>query len=175
MLFRSDTLNVKRYRNPKRDGKWHWVLFDLDWAFYEDTNSVRRWLTPGGMGNMNRTDNSLFIACMKNDKFKDKFLTYLGKQMATTYSEKSVLKKIEDFYNVIAPLLPDQFKRWDMTQSEYNAAMKKFTNYAKTRPYRMLQFLKDCEYLKLSKAQMQHYFGDAMKVVGVTYEKIGKP
>ena len=28
----------------------------------------------------------------------------------------------------------------------------------------MLQFLKDCEYLKLSKKQMEHYFGDAMKV-----------
>ena len=82
----TDTLNVKRYRNANADGKWRWVLFDLDWAFYEDTNSVRRWLTPGGMGNANRTDNSLFIACMKNDTFRDRFLTYLGEKMATTYS-----------------------------------------------------------------------------------------
>ena len=63
----TDTLNVKRYRNSNADGKWRWVLFDLDWAFHEDTNSVRRWLAPGGMGNGLRTDNTLFIACMKND------------------------------------------------------------------------------------------------------------
>lgn len=170
----TDTLNVKRYRNPKRDGKWRWVLFDLDWAFYEDTNSVRRWLTPGGMGNMRRTDNTLFIACMKNNKFKDRFLTYLGKQMATTYSEKSVMAKIEAFYNVIKPLMPDQYKRWDMTAQEHREGMRKFTNYAKSRPYRMLQFLKDCEYLKLTKKQMEHYFGDAMKEVGVTYDQIKK-
>ena len=52
----TDTLNVKRYRNAKADGKWRWVLFDLDWAFSVDTNSVSRWLTPGGMGNGNRTN-----------------------------------------------------------------------------------------------------------------------
>ena len=173
----TDTLNVKRYRNPKRDGKWRWVLFDLDWAFHEDTNSVRRWLTPGGMGNMRRTDNTLFIACMKNNKFKDKFLTYLGKQMATTYSAKSVLAKIEAFYNKIEPLMPDQYKRWSkvMTAQEHREGMRKFTNYAKSRPYRMLQFLKYCEYMPLTKKQMEHYFGAAMKAAGVTYDKIKKP
>ena len=29
----TDTLNVKRYRNSNADGKWRWMLFDLDWAF----------------------------------------------------------------------------------------------------------------------------------------------
>ena len=58
----TDLLNVKRYRNPNADGKWRWVLFDMDWAFYTDTNSITRWLTPGGMGTNKFTDNTLFIA-----------------------------------------------------------------------------------------------------------------
>ena len=171
----TDTLNVKRYRNSNADGKWRWVLFDLDWAFHEDTNSVRRWLAPGGMGNGLRTDNTLFIACMKNDTFRDQFLTYLGQQMATTYSTESMLARFEERYNALKPILADQLSRWNQTESEYNAALKKLINYAKKRPSRMLQFLKYAEALSLSQAQMEHYFGETMAQVGVTYDQIKKP
>ena len=168
----TDTLNVKRYRNPKRDGKWRWVLFDLDWGFHEDTNSVRRWLEPGGMGNMKRTDNTLFIACMKNERFRSQFLTYLGEKMATTFTADNVLSIVEEFYNKLKPILPDQFERWGQTEEEYNAAMKKFTDYIKSRPLRMFQFLKGAENLHLTRAEMEQYFGDAMAVYGLTYDDI---
>lgn len=68
--------------NANADGKWRWVLYDLDWAFYVDTNSIARWLAPGGMGVGKRTDNTLFIELMKNPTFYDRFLTYIGKMMA---------------------------------------------------------------------------------------------
>ncbi len=171
----TDTLNVKRYRNPKKDGKWHWVLFDLDWSFSVDTNSPKRWLTPGGMGNKNRTDNTLFIACMKNATFADRFLTYLGRQMATTYSAENIKAMVEEFYNAIKPLMPDHYARWDFSESKHKSEIREFVKYGEERPYRMLQFIKYNDYLPLSKAQMEKYFGDAMAVVGVTYDGIKKP
>ena len=171
----TDTLNVKRYRNAKDDGKWRWVLFDLDWAFCVDTNSVARWLKPGGMGNGNRTDNSLFIACMKNDRFRDEFLTYLGEQMATTFYPDHVLGLTQEMYNTIKPLLPDQFARWSQTESKYASAMKDFISYARGRPYRMLQFIKYSTALNLSQAQMEKYFGEVMRLEGKTYVQITKP
>ncbi len=168
----TDTLNVKRYRNPKTDGKWRWVLFDLDWAFYTDTNSPKRWLTPGGMGNNLRTDNSLFIACMKNATFADRFLTYLGEKMATTYSAENIKRMTEEFYNAIEPLMPEHYARWEFTESEHKSQIRKFIRYAEARPGRMLQFLKYNPYLPLSKAQFEQYFGDVMSQLGVTYEDI---
>ena len=171
----TDTLNVKRYRNKNRDGKWRWVLFDLDWAFYVDTNSVARWLEPGGMGNMKRTDNTLFIACMKNDTFRHRFLTFLGQKMATTYSADNVVKMIEELYNAMKPILPDHLARWEEKAGDYRSALNTLVNYAKSRPKRMLQFLKYAERLHLTKAEMQTYFGDAMALVGVNYDEIKKP
>ena len=168
----TDTLNVKRYRNPNRSAKWRWVLFDLDWAFFTDTNSVKRWLTPGGMGNNLRTDNTLFIACMKNDRFRDRFLTRLGEEMATDCTPENILALAEDMTNRITPLLPEQFERWDMKESDYKKELKLFIDYAKTRPTRMLQFLKYCEYLPLTEEQMNHYFGDCMAREGLTYDQI---
>ena len=171
----TDTLNVKRYRNPKADGKWRWVLFDLDWAFTTDTNSPQRWQTPGGMGNQNHTDNSLFIACMKNATFADRFLTYLGEKMATTYSTENITRLAEEFYNAIAPIMPEHYARWDWSESAHKAAIKDFLKYAQQRPGRMLQFIKYNKYLPLTKEQMEHYFGDAMALVGVSYGDIEKP
>ena len=39
----------------------------------------------------------------------------------------------------------------------------------------MLQFIKYNKYLPLTKEQMEHYFGECMAQVGVTYEEIKKP
>ena len=171
----TDTLNVKRYRNPKKDGKWKWVLFDLDWSFSVDTNSPQRWLTPGGMGNNLRTDNKLFIACMKNETFVDRFLTYLGEKMATTYSADSIKAMVDEFYNAIAPLMPDHYARWEFSESEHKSAIREFVRYAEKRPYRMLQFIKYNKYLPLTQSQMEHYFGEVMQQVGVSYGDISKP
>ena len=171
----TDTLNVKRYRNPKTDGKWRWVLFDLDWSFSVDTNSPKRWLTPGGMGNNLRTDNTLFIACMKNHTFVDRFLTFLGEKMATTYSADHIKEMVDEFYSAIEPLMPDHYARWDFTESKHKSAIREFVRYAEKRPYRMLQFIKYNDYLPLTQSQMEHYFGDVMAQVGVTYDEIKKP
>lgn len=168
-----DPSDIKRYRNANDDGLWRWVLFDLDWAFSIDTNSINRWLTPGGMGNGKRTDNTLFIACMKNPTFKDQFLTHFGQQMATTFSKAEVLARFESRYDVLKTILPDHRERWnDVSESKYNRELKKVISYAKERPGRLLQFFKYNDILDLSQAEFEKYFGDAMEVMNTSYKKI---
>lgn len=154
----TDTLNVKRYRNAKADGKWRWILFDLDWAFFNDTDSIRRWLTPGGTGAGNRTDNTLFIACMRNPIFFEKFMTYFGEQMATTFSTKNVLARMEDHYAKIEDALPQYTAQWEI---DLDYGINKVIRYAKERPNKLLNtYFRDA--LKLSDADMQKYFGAAL-------------
>ena len=167
-----DTQNVKCYRNPKADGKWRWILYDLDCGFDIDTNSVRRWLDPEGMGRDKETDNQLFVACMKNDRTRDWFLQFLGDEMAATYSADNIKRMIADYRSLVAPILPDQLSRWGMSQAEYEKEVGKLISYAETRPMRMLQFLKGAENLHLTQAEMERYFGAAMEQAGVTYEQI---
>ena len=79
---------------------------------------------------------------------------------------------IEEFYNTMKPILPDQFERWEQTESEYRAAMQKLVSYTKSRPGRMRKFLKGAENLHLTKSEMERYFGDVMAMEGVTYDSI---
>lgn len=157
----TDTLNVKRYRNALADGKWRWVLFDLDWAFVTDTDSISRWLTPGGMGNGRRTDNSLFIACMKNPRFREEFLTYFGQQLATTFSTRHIAQLAAERSAILEPELPMQAAKWGPDLSTYNAQMKSFLKYAKERPKKLLGYFQKA--LNLSEDDLWKYFGDAYR------------
>lgn len=162
----TDTLNVKRYRNANADGRWRWVLFDLDWAFTTDTNSINRWVTPGGMGNGLRTDNTLFVACMKNAQFRDEFLTYFGQQLATTFSTENVLARMQERYQILDPLLDDQFAKWGQSRSNYESAMKVMIQYAQQRPTKIIQYFSgrgvSGSKISMTDEQLQHYFGDAI-------------
>lgn len=164
-----DTLNVKRYRNANADGKWRWVLFDLDWAFYVDTNSIRRWLEPGGMGTKLFTDNTLFIACMKNPRFRDEFLTHMGQRMATTFTTEHMVKLFQERYEILEPLLPEQLARWGQGESDFREELKKLLQYCQERPLKLLQYFMgygiENNNIYLSEEEMTHYFGDALKIV----------
>lgn len=155
-----DTLNVKRYRNPKTDGKWRWCLFDLDWAFTVNTDSIRRWLDPEGMGTGKRTDTTLFIACMKNPIFYDRFMTYFGQRMATDFTAENIVSMTEERYHLIENLLPDYMERWNISMSDYKKAMKEYLEFVNDRPDEdhLLKFFKDA--LKMSEDEMNKYFAD---------------
>ena len=157
----TDTLNVRRYRCDKMDARWRWALYDLDWAFYNDTDSIGNWLTPGGTGASKRTDNTLFIACMKNPRFRDEFLTYFGEMMATTFSPQNVMARFEAHHARIEPVLEDYKAH---TGFNLVGGTKRLINYINERPDKLVNtyFPKA---LKLSEADMQKYFGDAIKAI----------
>ena len=157
----TDLLNCKKYRSSDYDGKWRWVLFDLDWAFYTDTNSVGRWLTKGGVGSGNKTDNSLFIALMKNPECKDYFLRYFAEHLRTNWSSEAVIAVIKERYDLLEPEIDQTLERWGISRSKYESEINSFVNYAKKRPGRLLYFFSK----ELTKAEMNTYFGDILETV----------
>ena len=158
-----DTLNVKRYRNGNADGLWRYCLFDLDWAFYVDTNSIGRWLAPGGMGTNKYTDNTLFIALMANDTFRDRFLTYMGKMMATDWTTQNCMDKFNARFNQLQSEMPRHMERFSFSSSTYSSHIRRLRNYCLERPAKLLGYFQ--ESMSLTDEQMQHYFGDALRAI----------
>ena len=163
----TDLLNSKKYRCEQVDGVWRWILFDFDWAFYTDTNSPRRWLTPGGVGDGNKYDNSLFIALMKNNYCRDYFLTVFSRKLATTWSSANVLQVMSDRYEELAPEIDMHLDKFGVARSKYDSAVKKMTSYAKTRPGRLLYFWSNV----LTKSEFEYYFGEIAKTVDLIDDK----
>lgn len=163
----TDLLNCKKYRNTQQDGLWRWILFDFDWAFTTDTNSVGRWLKPGGVGDGNKCDNSLFIALMKNPYCRDYFLSLFAEKLRTTWSSDSVIAMMKERYNELDPEMDMHLERWGLTRSTYEKQIKTLVTYAQKRPGRLLYFFKNA----MSKSDFEYYFGDIAAKVDLIDDK----
>lgn len=159
-----DLNNVRCYRNPKADGKWRWVLFDLDLSFQLSKDNVKDWLHGATAGSITEQNNGLFKALMKNAGLKDYFLTRMGSLLATTLSADSVTQKIEARYNVLLPEMAAECRRWKWSLNTWRRYGSKMVNYAKARPVALIGYL--CDNFHLSDAQREAYFGEALRVNG---------
>jgi len=161
----TDTLNVKRYRNANDDGLWRWVLYDLDWAFVTDTDSINRWLTPGGMGASKRTNNSLFIGCMKNPRFRQEFLSYFGEQMATVLTTRTIYDEAMARYEELKPEMVNHSAKWGPSIERWESQIKEFLIYGLQRPAKLLGYFKNADMLKLTDEEYTRYFSGAEQAI----------
>ena len=150
-----DTVNVKRYRNPDADGKWRWVIYDLDRGLRNDINGFE--LMAQG------TNAQLFNAFMTNPTLRDRFLEYLNRAMSTFLSSQNILDDIEAQFERIKPLLPQYLEKLDMTQSRYRSALNSFCNYVRRRPAVVLRSVAD--YLGLSQEELERRFAETYAVM----------
>lgn len=189
----TDTLNVKRYRNAvSGDGRWRWILFDLDWAFYTDTSSPTRWMDPVGMGNGNRTDNTLFVELMKNSTFRAMFLKRLGELMATDLTTQNLLDKVNARIAVLMPEMQMHMDGWQeiingwiannvetlpsnvLSKYQFNMSvwkdeLNRFIDYGKERPTKMIQYLRarnsDGYGIAVTDEELDLYFSGAIQAI----------
>ena len=157
----SDLMNVKRYRSDEGDGRWRWILFDLDWAFHNDTDSYSDWLHRSGCGLQRVTDNTLFRELMKYDEVKEYFLRLLGERMATCWSSEVILGWIDERQEMLIPEMEQNYTRWGNSLDRWYDKVDEMREYAKTRPAKLIDYIADYE--DLTKAEIEEYFGEALR------------
>ena len=87
-------------------------------------------------------------------------------QLATTFSTENVLARMQERYQILDPLLDDQFAKWGQSRSNYESAMKVMIQYAQQRPTKIIQYFSgrgvSGSKISMTDEQLQHYFGDAI-------------
>lgn len=66
-------------------------------------------------------------------------------------------------YEQLQPELERQFARWNQSQEEFSEEMNKLISYTMERPTKLIGYFR--ESLKLTDAQMERYFGEAIRVI----------
>ena len=150
-----DTVNVKRYRNADADGKWRWVIYDLDRGLRNDINGFE--LMAQG------TNAQLFNAFMANPTLRERFLTYLNGAMSTYLSTGHILACIEAQFERIKPLLPQYLEKLELTHTRYRSALNSFCDCVKKRPAVVLKSV--AVSLGLSQEEMERRFADTYAVM----------
>ena len=115
-----EDLGIKYWRPQTPDGKWRWILYDLDWGFYylHQENYAERldffslFLNIEGTGNEYGNDNTLIRGLLANEGFKQQFIERFVYHCTVTFAPHRVLQRIDELAANIEPYIQRDKDRW---------------------------------------------------------------
>lgn len=139
------------------DGRWRWMLHDMDFGFGLPFNYVPGVgmgvahntlafaLLPNGPGWPNPPWSTLMLRnLIANQGFKHQFINRFCDLMNTDLSEARVVAQLDSVQSLLTPLMQEHINRWrrPTSLSEWNNNVQVMRNFALQRPGYMRQHLK---------------------------------
>lgn len=164
-----DLSNVKMWRPQAPDGKWRWILYDLDWGFYHLYHEqweayldiFNTFLNPERNGDNNSFDNTLIRGLLENEEFKQKFIKRFVYHCTVTFGPEKVMQRIDTLSDNIRPYIAREMGKWNDSPVETwdQEYLQRLRDYATDRPAINLHSMQ--EYFDLSDAEMERLIQEA--------------
>jgi hypothetical protein len=143
--------NVKFWRQRSNNGKFRWVLWDMDFGFelYSGQSSATHptlefATATDGPDWPNPPWSTLNIRLLlQNPVFKTKFIQTLTTAMHSTFKPERVIGMIDDFADLIRTEMPYHKTRWGGTIADWNYEVQRLRDFATTRNAYMQAHTKD--------------------------------
>ncbi len=153
-IANSDNGNIKFFKAG--DGKWRWIMYDVDQAFKFPTNpTVQEHLNPAGTGSSDRFPTTLINALLKNDDFKEAFISELARQMNEVWTPDVVNAYIDIFDTAIGEEMKRDAQRWNHKYSSYTSGLQELRDFISAREKSIYSQVKS--YFGLSDNEMSEY------------------
>ncbi len=119
----SDPGNIRYYRNAKSgDGKWRYLLYDLDWGLFSASYTERGkeypraavgyFLDEGGMGTYNIKSNLFVSKLVQVPQYRDKFLKRYAELFNSVLTTEYMVNLFMKMTTQIKPEMQMHFERW---------------------------------------------------------------
>jgi len=119
--------NIKYWRPQIPDGKWRWILFDLDLGFgahnygQYSSNTLANATATSPTYYANPTWSTfLFRKLLENENFKNEFIQRYCAHIGTTFDEDRVINLIDSLQSIIAPEVSRHMTKWPVSLSLSN-------------------------------------------------------
>lgn len=137
-----DTLNMRVYKSSEGDGKWRYILYDLDRAFYYSTSGAEHLL--GEYVAEGKPYNCLFYKLMQNDDFYARFNERLDFHMKNTFDPERSLAHFNFIVSQIEHDMVYEIERWkNETELNHNRTFKEWERECDKRRTRLTQSYND--------------------------------
>lgn len=156
----NDIVNCRFFQSSQIDGKWRYIFYDLDFAWYNKNQNyyVTHLTNPRGIGNDGDFENDLLRALFKNSTFRNLWLERLSYHMKNTWNTKVVTDRINELYAVLQPEMRRNCSRWGISYDYWVQSVRELKTYASVRGSKILTQTKS--FFGLSDARMKQLFGD---------------
>lgn len=143
-----DYPNERKYKLA--DGKWTWVLYDVDWAFYYQSGAYN--FVKNGRGEeTTRMIGRLF----KNATFRARYLERLGEQLRTTYTYENFAARAEEMTALLESEMPANCQRWGLSVKNWHSQIDKMLKFISERRAELIEQTRS--YLSVSSSEAEKY------------------
>ena len=147
--------NLRYCRSTEGDGKWRFMLFDLDSTMSSEASyAFQNVLRPSS------TQCAVFITpLLKNPDFRDKFLSRTAEVLGSTLSDENVVAELDRLAALIAPEVERDYARFGMTLKEWESSIETLRQRILTKKWADNCIGNIKNIMKLSDSEMEKYFG----------------
>jgi hypothetical protein len=135
-----------RYWRAYEDGRWRWILYDLDFGFNPDeagTNFLDTILTCSDCPELTLYQAAVFRKLMENTEFREDFVQRFASHINITFDPARINGMIDAFKAGIEPEMPAQIARWGFPSSmnAWDTVIGNLRTFAELRPANMTSHL----------------------------------
>lgn len=154
----NDIINCKMFTNPDvNDGKWKYIFYDLDYAFYNHYVNYFNFSTrASGMG-VRGIPTTILRNLMKNTEFKKRFVERVAYQLKEVWNEERTIERYNEILAELEPEMNRNLSRWGKTRSNWNYELGRLKGYLQKRNAYMKSQTKS--YFRLTNAEYKELFG----------------
>lgn len=146
--------NLRYFRSTENGNRYEMAFYDLDWAFYYHnpfsvvlSNDQEDWQ------HLMLTRN-----LMRNPTFRQQFLERLSYHMEHTLSNENVLARIDYYYELLAPEVPRERRKWGGTYAGWEAQVDGLRNFITNRDHFRDMINRLITYIGLTREEIDTYF-----------------
>ncbi len=153
----TDTGNVRVCRSTEGDGKWRFILFDLDLGFGTANSGASTYLEKYSF--KAKPYNAMLWQLLKNDEFYNYFNERLEFHLSSTLSVENVTARVNFIQNQIAADMPYEIDRWKKENSNYNQSVSEWNTSVKS----LLTRRATQTYIERFRSEVAEYVGKIRK------------
>ena len=163
-FFGNTDLGNIRYWKAK-NGKWRWMLYDMDWSLWNMGLDMGYPIKSGRVPAATYLSTSIKITrkLYQNSEFKDMYLKNLAKYLTKTFKPDRMKKIVDELAKEIENEMKYHINRWGNSYARLNSMsrwksnLNSFKNNLTTRYNRVVGNLRS--YFNLSNSEYNKYFG----------------
>ena len=158
----TDLGNIRYWKED--NGKWRWMLYDLDWSLWNMGLDMGYPIKNSRVPAATYLSSSVKIVrkLYQNSEFKDLYLSSVAKYLKTTFKPDRMNKIVDELAKEIEEEMPYHINKWgssyNLTMNSWKNNVKTLKNNLNTRYNRVVNNLRS--YFNLSNNEYNKYFGD---------------
>ena len=145
------------------NGKWRWMLYDLDWSLWYTNLSMSYPVLNTRIPAVTYASSTFTISrrLYRNAKFKDLYLTTLAYHLKNTFEPERMAQIVDELKNEIKNEMPYHIERWNSNSLTIKGWENNVDNFKKKLKVRYQNVLSRLQTdFNLTDKEYEKYFGD---------------